>query len=407
MQITILAQHYAPEEVSGAVLATELAEDLVQHGHQVTFVTCAPNYPQGIIFPGYKNAPYQSEMLNSVRVIRTWSYITPCKDFWRRVLNFGTFSLSAFFGGLLAGKTDVIMSYSPPLPLGVSAWMLSRLLQVPWVLRVEDLYPEAAVAAGLLRNRHAIHFFERLEAFLYKRASRISLISESFRKNLIDKGVPKGKLSVEPVWADPDQVRPLKKNNEFRKKHNLNGKFVVMYAGALGYTSALEEVIAAAAQLQEDDYIKFLIIGEGVKKETLVRFCRQQKLPNVLFLPFQPREQFAEMMAAADLNLVTLNPTSASFSMPNKVFNIMASERPILAVTPQESEVAKLIETWNCGINAPNGNPLELAMKIKALSQDREYLEKLGKNGRQALERHYSRKNCISLYESTLQQAIG
>lgn len=402
----IMAQHYAPEEISGAILATELAEDLVKWGHQVVFVTCAPNYPQGIVFPGYRNVLYQSEMRNGVRIIRTWSYITPHKDFWRRILNFGVFSISAFFGGLIAGKVDVILSYSPPLPLGISAWLLSRIQRIPWVLRVEDLYPEAAVAAGVLRNSRAIRLLERLEIFLYKKARRISLISNGFRKNLLAKGIADDKLSIAPVWSDPNLIRPMPKENGFRRTHDLQNKFVIMYAGALGHTSALEDVLDAAALLHDNPQVKFVIVGEGIKKKALMNFAQQNHLENVLFLPFQPREQFNEMMAAADVNLVTLNPASASFSMPNKVFNIMASERPILAVTPLNSEIAELTKTWQCGINVPAGQPELLSETIEQLSKDLPYLETLGHHGRQAIEKYYSRQHCVKIYEKTLQEAL-
>ena len=402
-----MAQHYAPEEVSGAVLATELAEDLVQRGHDVTFVTCAPNYPHGKIFPGYRNSLYQIEILNGVRVVRTWSYITSRKDFLRRLLNYGVFSVSAFFGGGLVGKSDIILCYSPPLPLGISAWLLSRLRRIPWVLRVEDLFPEAAVAAGILRNRFAIRIFEWLEDFLYKKADHISLISEGFRKNLATKGVPKEKLSVAMLWADPDLIYPMGKENDFRRVHSLENKFVVMYAGSLGHTSALDDVLEAALLLRDNPKIQFVIIGEGVKKESLMRFSHRHGLSNVLFLPFQPRDQFSEIMAAADVSLVTLNPNSASFSMPNKVFNIMASKRPILAVTPAESEVDKLIRIWKCGENVPVGQAEVLAETIIRFSKDTSYLEKLGENGRQALEGNFSRQHCVNIFEQTLHQVVG
>lgn len=130
MRVLMMAQHYAPEEVSGAVLATELA---IQR-HTVTFVTCAPNYPKGEVFPGYHNHLLQSETMDGVRVVRTWSTISTDKSFWQRLLNYGTWSAAAFWGGLWAGKPDVIFSYSPPLPLGVSVWLLSRLWRVLWVL---------------------------------------------------------------------------------------------------------------------------------------------------------------------------------------------------------------------------------------------------------------------------------
>jgi putative colanic acid biosynthesis glycosyltransferase WcaI len=405
MKIMMLAQHYAPEEVSGAVLATELAEDLALRGHQVTFVTCAPNYPQGQVFSGYSNALHAVEMRNGVKIIRMWSHITPNKGFGARVINYSTFSAMAFFGGLVAGEQDVIFSYSPPLPLGIAAWLLSRLHRIPWVLRVEDLYPDAAVAAGVLRNRTAIAVFVGLEKCLYQKAAHISLISEGFRQNLLGKGIAPEKLSVAPVWADPDVIRPLPKENAFRQEHGLRGKFVVLYAGNLGITSLLEDVIAAAALLQDDPDIVFLLVGEGVKKEALMQ--QAQGLKQVHFLPYQPRSVLPELMAAADISLVTLNPASSSYSLPSKVFNIMASGRPILAITPSESEVARLVEIARCGCNVSPESPAETARRIRQLKNARPQCEVWGQNGRSYLDTEFTRRRCVDLYEATLQRVIG
>jgi colanic acid biosynthesis glycosyl transferase WcaI len=422
MRVLFLAQHYAPEQVSGAVLATELAEGLARRGHGVVFVTCAPSYPQGRIFAGYRNRMFQVEDLAEVRVVRTWSYISPRqvnrRSFWRRILNYGTFSASALYGGLLAmhpwrvksplvGRPDLVFSYSPPLPLGITAWLLSRFWRVPWVLRVEDLYPEAAVAVGALRNRAAIRLFFALERFLYQQATHVSLISEGFRRNLQGKGIPAGKLSVIPVWADPDVIRPEAKKNGFRRQHGLEGTFLIMYAGTLGFTSALEDVVEAACHLKDYSNVHFVMIGEGVKKETLVDMARQQGLENMTFLPFQPRESLSGVMAAADVSLVTLNRASSPFSLPNKVFSIMASGRPILAVTPPESEVAQLVRAGECGVIVPPGEPDTLAGTILDLRGDPERLQRLGENGRALLESHFSRQRCIDRYEEMLQQVLA
>ena len=171
-------------------------------------------------------------MLDGVRVIRVPGAISRLrKRPVPRLLHYGSYSATAFYGGLFAGKPDVLVSFSPPLPLGLSAWLLSRLWRVPWVLQIEDLYPDAAVAAGVMVNKKAIDFFSAMEQFLYQHADRISIISESFRRTLLGKGVPDSKLEVIPVWADPNEVLPLPKQNLFRHKHHLDGKFVVMYAG--------------------------------------------------------------------------------------------------------------------------------------------------------------------------------
>lgn len=402
MHVMFMAQCYAPEDVSAAVLISELATDLVKRGHKVALVTGAPNYPYGRVFPGYRNRIYQVERLDGVRVIRTWSYISPRKTFWPRIFHYGTYSVTAFYGALLAGKPDVLVNFSPPLPLGISAWLLSRLWRIPWVLQLEDLYPEAAVAAGVLRKRSAVAFFSAMESFLYHRANHISLISESFRQNLLNKGVSADKITLIPVWADPELVSNLPKENNFREQHGLQGKFVVMYAGNHGITSCLENVLQAAETLKDDPDIRFIFIGEGVKKPALEEVSRLKGLKNILFLPYQPREAFPEMVAAADLGLVTLNSRCSLTSLPSKTFNIMASGRPILAVTPPEGEVAHLIKEVECGVNIPPEHPELLAEAILKLKQQDKRLTEMGQNGRAQLETTFSRAYCIDMYEHML-----
>ena len=402
MHVMFMAQCYAPEDVSAAVLITELATDLVRRGHQVTFVTGAPNYPQGRVFPGYRNRVYQVEQMDGVRVVRTWSHISPRKTFWPRMMHYGTYSATAFYGGLLAGKPDILVSYSPPLPLGLSAWLLSRVWHVPWVLQLEDLYPEAAVAVGALRNRAAIDFFTAMERFLYRRATHISLISEVFRQNLLGKGVPAERITLIPVWGDPDVVRPLPRENAFRDQHGLRGQFVVMYAGNLGLTSSLEDVVAAAELLNDERGIRFVLVGEGVKKPALEQVARSKGLANILFLPYQPREAFPEMLAAADISLVTLNRGSSLTSLPSKTFNIMASARPILAVTPPDSEIAHLVQDARCGLNLPPEQPKLLVEAILSLRHQGDQLLEMGQNGRSQLEARFSRARCVGMYEQLL-----
>jgi len=408
MHIMFMAQLYAPEDISGAVLITELATDLVKRGHEVTFVTGAPNYPYGRVFDGYRNRAYQVEWLDGVRVVRTWSYISPRKTVWPRLLHYGTYSATAFYGGLFAGKPDIVVNYSPPLPLGLPAWLLGRLWRVPWVLVLEDLYPDAAVAAGVLRNQRLIGLFSAIERFLYRHATHVSVISESFRKNLERKGVPPEKITLIPVWADPDVVRPLPKENGFRHRLGLSGKFVVMYAGNLGLTSCLEDVLGAAKLLApaeppaNKDGICFVLIGEGVKKEDLEAAAREARLTNVMFLPYQPREIFPEMLAAADVGLVTLNHDSASSSLPSKVFNVMASARPILAVAPPDSDLAQLVDDAGCGVVVPPGRPELLADALVALRGRSDKLVEMGQNGRSLLEGRYSRAGCVDAFEDLL-----
>jgi len=402
MKILFMAQCYAPEDVSAAVLITELATDLVRRGHHVTVITGAPNYPYGRVFKGYRNPIYAMETLDGVRVIRTWSYISPSKKYWSRLFHYGTYSATSFYGGLFSGRPDVIVSYSPPLPLGLSAWFLSRIFRVPWVLQLEDLYPDAAVAAGVMKNQKAINFFYGMENFLYRNSQRISVISKIFERTLLSKGVPHSKIELIPIWADPDEVHPMQKQNSFRRLHGLENKFVVMYAGNIGLTSCLEDVLQAAEILTGQPDIQFVIIGEGVRKDALLAEKQSKQLTNILFLPFQPRDAFPEMLAAADVSLVTLNADAVLSSMPSKIFNIMASARPILAVSPPGSEIMQIVEESGCGWNVSPRSPIQLAEAILKLKELNIVRAQMGKKGRACLEKNYSRNHCIEKYERML-----
>ena len=402
MRILIMAQCYAPENVSAAILITELATDLARRGHQVSVVTGAPNYPHGRVFNGYRNSLYKIEMMDGVRVIRTWSYISPSRNVWARLFHYGTYSATAFYGGLAAGHQDVIVSFSPPLPLGFSAWLLGRIWRTPWILQIEDLFPDAAIVAGLMTNKKIISLFLGMEKFLYRRSQQITVISEGFRRALLAKNVPNSKIEVIPVWADPDSVRPMPKHNAFRSKYELNDKFVVLYAGNIGLTSCLEDVLRAAEILRERTEIQFVIVGEGVKKEALEAEMQGKQLTNVSFLPYQPREIYSEMLAAADLNLVTLNVGSSISSLPSKIFNGMASARPILTVASPESQLAEIVQKAECGWTVPPGEPIELASSVVRLMGQQSALEQMGQNGRAYLEKYYSRNQCVDAYEKML-----
>jgi colanic acid biosynthesis glycosyl transferase WcaI len=203
-----------------------------------------------------------------------------------------------------------------------------------------------------------------------------------------------------PVWADPNRIQQVSKINSFYRENQLEGKFVVVYAGTLGYTSALEDFLHASCLLVKDTAIQILIIGEGVKKRQLELLA--QGISNIRFLPFQPKERYPEVLAVADLCLVSLNPDSASYSLPSKIFNIMAAGKPILGLMPEQSDAARLIEEEGCGIVIPPDQIEQIVTTIKYLKQNPDLLSKMGGNGRRLLETSFSRNFCIDRYEKLL-----
>jgi colanic acid biosynthesis glycosyl transferase WcaI len=407
LRILFFALCYAPEEVSGAVLITELAEDLASKGHDVTLVTAVPSYPLGKIPPPYRNRLLQKEFINDVCVIRVWSSISEDRSAWRRALHQSTYSLFALLGGLFSPPADIVFSYSPPLPLGISAWLVSIFKRAPWILQLEDIFPDAAISTGMLKNKLMISLFHQMEAFLYRHAARMSVITAGFKDNLIEKGVPAEKINVIPVWADSERIKPLPCDNEFTRRAGLGGKYVVLYAGNLGVASCPEVILEAAASLSNMEEICFVVVGEGCKKDQMMRTAGELKLRNILFLPFQPRETYAELLAAGHLHLVMLNAKSARTSLPSKIFNIMAAARPMILIAPPDSETATLVRETGCGLVVPPDRPDQVVREILALKSHPDLANWLGRNGRVNLEARHSRNRCARLHEQMLLQTVA
>ena len=401
MHIAIAAQYYWPEKVGAAIWLEQLATDLIARGHRVTMLTGFPNYPDGKIFEGYRGKWFQRESRDGVEIRRSFLFASEKQTFWHRALNFGSFCGSAFLNGLRAPKPDVLYAVLPPLPLGTAMEWASAIRGIPVVVNVQDIYPEIAVQLGYLKNRAAIRFFERMERKIYGRAKAIVVISDGFRENLLGKGVDAGKLHVAPNWADGTAIAPALRENSFRKRLALNGELCLIYSGNLSHNSSLEPLLAAARELRDGPY-KFVFVGDGVHKRALESEAHQYGLENVQFLPFQPLEVYPEVLAASDLQVVSLHAAAGSLSLPSKVLKIMASGRPVLAIARAETELARLVRSADCGVCVSPESHSELAALLPALANDRARLQQMGENGRKYFLDHFERNRCVGQIEQVL-----
>jgi len=403
MHVLLVTQYFKPESFGSPIWIYQLAVDLINMGHQVTVLTAFPNYPDRLIFEGYRGKFFMRERLDGVDVIRTYIYASPNKALWSRALNFGSFCVSAALGGLVAQKPDVIYCIMPPLPLGLSAEFLGLVKRTPVVVNVQDIYPDIAINLGFLRGRVTIRFFQLMERLIYHLAEAVIVISEGFKKNLLAKGVPAQKIQIVSNWADPYFIRPGPKDNPFRHRLNVGDRFTVIYSGSISHNSSLESVIDAAELLQNEPFV-FVIVGGGALKSDLERRAKDKHLDNVFFLPFQPLEEYPQVLAAADMNLVSLNTKAATLSVPSKVFKMMASGRPILAITPTGNELHRLITEANCGMCVPPDEPLSVVEALRYAIVHRDDLDRMGANARCYLEEHFSREKCVKQIEAILVQ---
>jgi colanic acid biosynthesis glycosyl transferase WcaI len=406
MHILIYSYNYHPEPIGIAPLMTELAEGLVKRGHQVRVITGMPNYPQRRIYDEYQGKWYLTEERNGVTIQRCYLRIKSKPNLLDRLLLELSFVLTSFPQALKGERPDVILLTVPPLLVSVPATLLGWFYNCPVVLNVQDILPEAGVRVGLIKNKLMIKTFEVLEKFAYRTANTISVIAEGFVENLLSKGVPADKITCIPNWVNLNFIKPLPKGNNWRKAHNLDGKFVVLYSGNIALTQGLETVIQAAANLRHIQEIVFVIAGESKALERLQQYCFDCGADNVLLLPLQPRETIPQMLAASDVGLVVQKQNVISFNMPSKIPLLLASDRPIIGSVPATGTAAKAIRKSGGGLVVPPESPDALADAVLKLYENPQLAAQLGHQGRKFAVENYAFEQALDRYEQLFTDVI-
>jgi colanic acid biosynthesis glycosyl transferase WcaI len=282
---------------------------------------------------------------------------------------------------------------------GLSASVIGAAKGAPFIYNVQDLYPETPVQTGQLRNPMAVRLLGWLERFMYSRATHVSVISNAIGENIVAKGVPAEKLSTIPNFVDTDFIRPLPKENYFSYRFDLADKFVVTHAGNVGYVYDLETLIETASILRSQRDIQFLIVGDGVARPQLEAKVQALGLENVRFLPFQPRDQLPLLRAASDVQVALYKRGSSRYSMPSKVYEIMASGRPVVASADTDSDLWNLVRDTRCGICVDPHDPSQLASAIMALHADPPLRSRMGERGRREADETYSVEAVVERYD--------
>lgn len=405
MRILFLAPHYAPDLGPSAPLFVLLAEGLVQRGHQVTVVTTVPHYPSGQVppeFGGFKNF---HSVENGVEIIRVALPSVKRSNLAYRLAQFLCYQLRATLA-ILTRRYDVALVANPCLWIWLPFWWSTAVRRKPAVYSVYDVYPDVGIALGIFRHKLVIRAVTALERYCLDHSQAIHILADSFRPGLRALGVDDARMQTVHVWVDTQFIHPLPRQNAFAQAHQLVDKFVVLYAGNMGYSQGLEDLVEAARQLEAEPEFQFVLVGDGAWREKLVQMAAQYALNNVTFLPFQPRANLPELMASADAAFVSLRKEIGNDSLPSKIFSILASGRPILACVDPDTEASRLICQANVGICLPPGNPFLISEAVLKLKQDRALRVTLGSNGRCWAEAHHSPAAAAEKFESLLRQAI-
>jgi len=406
MIISWYSHFFTPEIGAPSARIDDLSRNWVRLGHQVRVNTCFPNHPLGKLYPGYKPGLYMNEKLNGIDVHRFWTYITPNKGFTKKLIGHISFLPSSLFVGQKHPfSTDIAIGTSPTFFAAMAAAAEGIRRNIPFIMEIRDLWPAIFVELGVLTNSFLIRMLELLELALYRQATRVVTVTESFRKNLIARGVPASKVVTIPNGADIEFWKPMKPPPDLHRQLELNNRFVVLYIGAHGISHALGKILKSARLLQRMPNIHFLFVGEGAEKEKLLLQIHQDRLPNVTFLDPVDKIRVREFYAAADVCLVPLRniPLFDTF-IPSKMFEIMAMGRPIIGSV--RGEPAEIIKRSGGGIVVEPENSEEIAQAILHLYQNREKGGAMGEKGRVFVCKYYSRRALSDHYIQVAHEAI-
>lgn len=345
MRILFLTDNFPPEMNAPATRTWEHCKEWVSLGIDVTVITCAPNFPEGKVFKGYKNKFIQTELIDGIKVVRVWSYISANNGFLKRIIDYISYAIMAFIVGLWY-KCDVIIATSPQFFTTISGYALSVFKRKPWIFELRDLWPESIRAVGAMENKKILDFFEKLELFLYKKANLIVPVTDSFKQNLIDRGISESKINVIKNGVDLSVYRPLAKDSHLLEKLELKDKFIVGYIGTHGMAHGLSFILDAIKDLNKD--IQFLFIGGGANKSKLLNQAKSLKLKNCTFLDFVPKSEISKYISITDVALVNLKKSETFKSViPSKIFENAAMRKPILLGV--EGESALIINSYEAG----------------------------------------------------------
>ncbi len=405
--ILYITPYYPPEKAVAAICISEFTTRLVKRGYEVTVLTTVPNHPTGIVPREYRGRAIQEEMRDGVRVVRVWSYVSPNKGFFRRILaQFSFACLAPLLGEKAVGRPDVIIVESPPLFDAIAGRVLARLKRCPFIFTVSDIWPESAVQLGALRNRLLIRLSEWLEWSTYQRASVVWVVTEGIRNTLIQRGLSPDHMFLLTYGVDTATFRPLPQA-EARAKLGWDNRFTVLYAGTHGLSHGLTTILEAAEQIRDRDDIRFVLVGEGAEKADLMVEAQRRNLTNVTFLDPLPHDQVPQLLAAADVCLAHARRVPLFKGMlPIKVFEAMACARPILLAV--DGEARRLAEQEvGAAIYVEPENPTALASAILNLREHPDRTEALGQRGRACVEARFDYDQLAAALDAHIAMLLG
>ena len=362
MKILFLTDNFPPEVNAPATRTFEHCREWVKAGHDVTVITCFPNYPQGKVYQGYTNSLCKTECMDGIKVVRVWSYMTANKGFIKRIIDFISFSVTSFFAGLFR-ECDIIVATSPQFFTALSGRTLGFFKRKPWIMEVRDLWPDSIKAVGAMKESVVLKYFSKEEKWCYLSAKKIVVVTNSFKREIAKKGIPEDKIFVIKNGANTELFKPREKSQELLRKLGLEGKRVLGYVGTLGMAHKIDFLIDCVKDL--DDYA-LMILGNGAEKENIQQKIENEGIKNVVLLDSVPKNEVAEYIALQDAALVNLRKSSLFTTViPSKIFETASMRIPIMLGV--DGEAREMVEEFGAGLFYEPENREDFLEKLNTL----------------------------------------
>lgn len=403
MNILFLTDNFPPEVNAPASRTFEHCREWVKAGHRVTVITGAPNFPKGKVFEGYRNRLWQRETMAGIEVIRVWTYITANEGFAKRTLDYLSYMVASFLASLFVRRVDVIVGTSPQFFTVCAAYASSLFKRVPWVFELRDIWPESIRVVGAMKQSKALDLLEKVELFLYRKASAIVSVTHAFRTSLMRRGVSGDKIQVVTNGVDISRFTPREKDAGLLQQHGLQGKFVAGYIGTHGLAHALDTVLDAAKALKtapDGNRFRIILLGDGANKAALRKRAQDEGLDNVIFVDSVPKDQVVRYWSVLDASIIHLKKDKLFTSViPSKLFECMGMAIPVLHGV--EGESAGIVELEDVGLLFEPENPEALVNCLRRLADDPELVARFKTNGPLGAKR-YDRSSLANVMLETL-----
>lgn len=379
MHILFITDNFPPEVNAPASRTFEHCREWVKRGNHVTIVTCAPNFPTGKVFSGYKNKVWQTEEIEGIHVVRVWSYIAANSGFIKRILDYISFMPPAVLASFFVKKPDLVIGTSPQFFTVCAAYLVSRIKRIPFVFELRDIWPESIKAVGAMNDSIIIKLLEKIELFLYRKAEMIISVTHTFKKTLINRGIEAEKIKVITNGVDNSRFTKVAKDISLVNQYELQGKFVAGYVGTHGMAHHLETILDAASIAQENNHdIRFLLLGNGARKQELVKLAKKMGLTNIIFIDSVPKEDVARYWSLLDVSIIHLKKIDLFTSViPSKLFECMAMGIPVLHGVLGES--AEIVENNQVGFVFEPENEQQLYELLIKLKENTDNFQKFQK----------------------------